>query len=88
MIIVDDDVDCSYEIEGDAQQPKDPWYPCREKCQHSQQPGCEVTVRSEGGKFGWQIGADDAGNEEDEPEEAEAVQSSYGRVAPRPGPSP
>src|SRR5258708_22974 len=80
VIIVDDDVDCSHKIEGDNQRPKDRTYPHREKRQHGQQSGCEVTVGGECGESGGQIGADDARNDEDESEEAEAVQSGDGAL--------
>ncbi len=46
-------------------------------CQHS---GCEVAVGGERSEAGGQIGADDAWKDEDEPEEAEAVQSGDGTL--------
>src|SRR5262249_16517072 len=57
-----------------------------------QQPRREVAVGGETREAGGQVGADDAGNEEDEPEEAEAVQRRDGalrlhrvhRLEPRP----
>ena len=80
VVIVDDDVGRPHEIEGDDEQPKQRTYPHREQRQHGQHPGCEVAIGGERGEAGGQIGADDAGNDEDEPEEAEAVQSGDGAL--------
>src|SRR6266849_932576 len=73
VVIIEDDVGRPHEIEGDDERPKERTYPYREKRQHGQHPGCEVAIGGEGGEASRQIGADDAGKDEDEPEEAEAV---------------
>src|SRR3984893_16157911 len=80
VVVVDDDVDRGDEIEGDDEQPKERTYAYGEKRHDCQHPGCKVTVGSEGGEASRQIGADDARNDEDEPEEAEAVQNSDGAL--------
>ena len=80
MIVVDEQVDRAHEIEGDDEQPEERTYPDREKRQHGQHPGCDVAVGGEHREASGQIGADDAWKDEDEPEEAEAVQSSDGAV--------
>jgi hypothetical protein len=51
-----------------------------QKRQHRQHAGGEVAVGGEDGEVSGQIGADDAGKDEDQPEEAEAVQSSDGAL--------
>src|SRR6266849_2421516 len=76
VIIVDDEVDRPYEIEGDDEQPEKRAYPHREKRQHGQHSGREVAIGSEGGEAGRQVGTYNTRKDEDEPEEAEAVQSS------------
>ena len=55
-------------------------YPHREKRQNGQHPSCKVAVSGERCEASRQIGADDAGKDEDEPEEAEAVQGSNGAL--------
>src|SRR6185437_7233789 len=55
-------------------------FPHREKRQDCQHPGCEVAIGGERGEAGGQIGADDAWHEEDESEEAEAVQRRNGAL--------
>ena len=76
VVVVDEDVGRSHEIEGDDEEPEERTYPYREKRQNGQHPGCEVAVGGERGEAGGQIGADDAGKDKDEPEEAKAVQRS------------
>ena len=67
-------------------------HPYREKRENRQHPRCEVTIGSEGGEVDRQIGANDARNDEDEPEKTETVQSSDGTLRfdpvhrPEPGP--
>ena len=68
------------EIEGDDEQPEHRTYPDREKRQHGQHPGREVAIGGESGEAGGQVRADDAGHNEDQPEEAEAVQRRDGAV--------
>src|SRR6185312_10764696 len=80
MIIIDDEVGCPDEIEGDDERPKERRFPHREKRQDRQHPGCEVAIGGERGEAGGQIGADDAWHEEDESEEAEAVQRRNGAL--------
>src|SRR6516162_2447695 len=75
VIVVDNDVDGAHDIESDDKQPKKRTYSYGQKRQHGQHSGREVTVSSEDGEVGRQIGADDTWKDEDEPEEAEAVQS-------------
>ena len=79
MIIVHNDVDCASEIEGDNEQPKEWTYPHSEERQYGQQSGREVAVGGECGEGRWQI-ADDAWKDEDESEEAKAVQGSDGAL--------
>ncbi len=50
------------------------------ECQHGQHSGDEVTIGGELREARWQIGTDDARKDEDEPEEAEAVQRSDGAL--------
>jgi hypothetical protein len=76
VVVVEDEVDSSHEIEGDDQQPKERTCVYRQDRQESQQPGCQVAVCGEGGEGSGQIRADHARKDKDEPEEAEAVQSS------------
>ena len=76
MVIVEDQVDKPREIEGDDEQPKQRTDPDREQRQHGQHAGCKIPVGGEHGEACGQIGADHARKDEDEPEEAEAVQRS------------
>ena len=57
MIVVDDEVDRSHEIEGDDEQPKERTYPRSEKREHGEQAGCEVAIRGERREAARQIGA-------------------------------
>src|SRR5262249_29407841 len=45
VVIVDEDVSRSHEIEGDDEQPKQRPDPDGEKRQHGQHSGCEVAIR-------------------------------------------
>jgi hypothetical protein len=76
VVVVEEDVGRPHEIEGDDEEPKERTYSDREKGQQGQNSGCKVTVGGERGEASRQIGADDAGKNKDEPEEAEAVYSS------------
>ena len=78
MVIVEDDIARPYEIESENEQPKERTYPHREQRQDGQHPGCEVAVGGESGEAGGQMGANDAWKDKDQPEEAEAMQSSDG----------
>jgi hypothetical protein len=55
-------------------------YPYRKKRQDGQHRGCQVAVGGERGEAGGQIGAHYAWKDKDEPEEAEAMQSSDGAL--------
>jgi len=59
---------------------KERTYPYREKGQQGQDPGCKVAVGGARGEVSRQIGADELWKEKDQPEEAEAVQSSDGAL--------
>jgi hypothetical protein len=50
VVVVEDDVDRSHEIEGDDEQPKERTYSYREKGQYGQNPGCKVAVGGERGE--------------------------------------
>ena len=76
MVVVDDDVGCPHEIEGDDERPKQRTYPCGEKRQNGQHSGCEVTVGGERGEAGGHIRAYDARKDKDEPKKSKAVQCS------------
>jgi hypothetical protein len=81
VVIVEDEIDHPHEIERRDEQPKERTYPYREKRQDGEHPGCQVSVGGERGEAsGWQIRADDAWKNKDEPEEAEAVQRSDGAL--------
>src|SRR5262249_2169760 len=54
--------------------------PCREKREDREHSGCEVAVGGEDREVRRQMGTDDAWNDEDEPEEPEAVQRSDGTL--------
>ena len=60
VVVVENEIDRSHEIEGDYKQPKEWTYPHREKRQHSQHSGCKVPVGSEGGEASGKISTDDA----------------------------
>ena len=75
MVIVDDDVGCAHDIEGDDERPKQRTYPCGEKRKHSQHSGGEVTVRGERSESNGQRPYD-ARKDKDEPEESKTVQCS------------
>jgi hypothetical protein len=81
VVIGEDEVDHSNEIEGDHEQPKERTYPYCEKREDGQHPGCQIPVSGDVGQARGQIGADHAWKDDDEPEEAEAVQSSDGAFA-------
>src|SRR6516162_7542508 len=81
VVVVDDDVDCPHEIEGDDERPKQRRYPCGEKRQNGQDCGGEVTAGGEGGEPGRQIRAYDAREDKDEPEESKAVHVAIARCA-------
>jgi hypothetical protein len=68
-----------------ATTPDERAYPHHEKRQDGQHPGCEVAVGGERGEAGGQIGTYDTRKEEDEPEEAVAVQSSDRTLCFEPG---
>ena len=74
MVIVEDDVGCTDDIEGDDEQPKERTYPYRKKRQDGEHSSCEVAVGGERGETSGQIGTDDAWKDKDEPEEAKTVQ--------------
>src|SRR6266403_1641841 len=81
VVIVEDEIDYPHEIESHDKQPKERTYPYHEKRQHGEHPGCQVPVGGERGEASdWQIRADDAWKDKDEPEEAEAVQRSDGAL--------
>ena len=75
VVIVADEVGRPHDIEGDDEQPKERPYPDSQKRQDGKQPGREVTVSGEVGETGRQI-AGNARKDEDQPEEAKAVQGS------------
>src|SRR6266853_343862 len=79
VVIVEDKVDHSHEIEGNDEQPKEWTYPYREKREDGEYPGCQVPVGGERGEASRQI-ADDTWKNKNEPEEAEAVQRSDGAM--------
>src|SRR5467141_1242568 len=79
VVIVDDEVDHSHEIEGNYEQPKEWTHPYREKRGDGEHPGCQVPVGGERGEASGQI-ADDTWKNKDEPEEAEAVYGSDGAM--------
>src|SRR2546427_8414255 len=79
VVIVEDEVDHSHEIEGNYEQPKEWTYPYREKREDGEHPGCQVPVGGERGEARGQI-ADDTWKNKDEPEEAEAVYGSDGAM--------
>src|SRR5450631_3135882 len=76
MVIVDDDVNGSCEIEGDNERPEEWTNPNREECQNCQQSGCQVAVRREGREACRQTVTDDAWKDKYEPEESKTVQCS------------
>ena len=80
MVIVDEDVGGAHEIEGNNEQPKEGTHPRREKRQHRQHSGGKVAIGCELSEVHRQIGTDHTRNNEDQPEEAEAVQSSDGAL--------
>ena len=51
-----------------------------EEGEEGEDSGCEVALRGEGGEAGGQMRADDAGNEEYQAKEAEAVQGGDGAM--------
>src|SRR5579862_3488905 len=75
VVIVADEVDRPHNIKGDDEQPKERTYPDRQKRQDGKQPGREVTVSGEVGEPSRQI-ADNAGEDEDQPEEPKTMQGS------------
>ena len=77
--IVEEDIGHADEIEGDDERPEERTHPYGEKREEGQHAGREVTIGGEGGKACGQM-ADDAWKDEDEPEEAEAVQGGDGAV--------
>ena len=76
VVIVEDEVGRPHEIEGDHEQPKERPYPYGEKRQDGQHSGCKVAISGERGEASRQARADDAWKNKNQPEEAEAVQSS------------
>ena len=80
MVIIDEDVDGSHEIEGDDERPEKRPYPDREKSQDRQQSGGEIAVRREGGETYRQIVANDAWKDEHKAEEAKTVQRRNGAL--------
>jgi CO/xanthine dehydrogenase Mo-binding subunit len=73
MVIVENEVDHPHEIEGHDEEPEQRAHPDREKRQHGQHPGRQIGIGGEGAEARGQV-ADDPVEDEDEPEEAEAVQ--------------
>ena len=74
MPIVEEQIAGAHKVEGDDEDPKERTDPHREQRQYGQQAGGEIAVGGGRGETGRQVRPDDAGNQEDETEEAEAVQ--------------
>src|SRR5579863_10711939 len=80
VVIVDGDVGCPHEIQGDNEGPKQRADPCGEKGQNGQHPSCEITVGSERCEASRHTRANDSRKDKDEPEESKAVQRSDGTL--------
>lgn len=80
MVIVNDDVDRTRQIEGGNQEPEEGTYPYREKSKDRKQAGYEIAVRSEWRKPFRQIGANNARKNKYKAEKAKAVQRSDGAL--------
>ena len=80
VVVVEDQVGHSHQIESNDEQPEERADSYCEKRQESEYPSCEVSISGEGGKARRQIRTDDAWNEKDQAEEAEAVQRSDGAL--------
>ena len=78
MVVINNDVSRSHEIERDYESPKKRTDPHGEKRQDGQDSGCKVSVGGKHCEAGGQIGAYDALKDKYQAEEAEAVQSCDG----------
>src|SRR6185312_634394 len=92
VVVIDDEVDDAHEAVGKDKWPEEHARPCRKKRKHGEYPRGEVAIGRERREAGWQVGADDARQDEDESEEAETVQRGYRALRldpihrPEPGP--
>ncbi len=76
MVIVEEEVGCSNEIEGHYEQPKERTYPHGEQGQDGQYSGYKVAISCERGEASGQAKTDDAWKNKNKPEEAKAMDSS------------
>jgi len=80
MVIIEDEIDHSHQIEGRDEQPKEWTYPYGKKRQDSEYAGRQVPVGGECGEADRQIRTCNAGQYKDQPEKAETVQGSNGAL--------
>src|SRR5579862_5408461 len=80
LVVVDDDVDRSYHIEGADKEPEERTHPRREEREHGKYTGCEIAVCGKCREVSRQVGAYDAWNEKNETEEAKTVQAGDGTL--------
>lgn len=73
MVVVDEYVHCSGDIEGNDERPEDGAESDRQQSQHRQNPGRQIAIGSEGCELGGQAGPDDTGDQKDESEKTETV---------------
>ena len=82
MIVVDDEVGRSDAVEGHDEKPEERPHPEGQQRQHRQNAGGEIAVGGGSREADGEVRTDDARNDEDQPEEAEAVQRGYGALRP------
>jgi hypothetical protein len=79
VVVIREEVDDAHDIERDDKCPEQRTCPHREKRQHGQESRREVAIGGDDGEILRQI-ADDSRKDEDEPEEAKAVQRGDGAL--------